>query len=81
MTFSKKRGIHLFEDEKLKSEVEQANKNMSKEFKDYSARASSPINSEANLANQKIQEQFYENEDEDNFLPFHVDINNPPIKK
>ncbi|WP_066062037.1 hypothetical protein [Neobacillus soli] len=38
-------------------------------------------NSEVETANLEIQEQFYENEDEDHSLPYHVDINNPPIKK
>jgi hypothetical protein len=71
----------LFEGENLKFETQQANKSMSKEFKDYSARAASPIDSESDLANQEIQKQFYENKEGDNLLPFHVDINNPPIKK
>ncbi|MEH7335311.1 hypothetical protein V7161_22070 [Neobacillus drentensis] len=68
--------------------VEEQNKNVSKEtnqfmsqkFKDYSARESSEVNSEAEMANQEIQEQFY-GKNEDNLAPFHVDINNPPIKK
>jgi hypothetical protein len=67
----------MFED----IESNQANKNMSKEFKDYHARASASIDSEAEEANQKIQEAFYENKEEDHLLPFHVDVNNPPIKK
>ncbi|MDR4946682.1 hypothetical protein [Neobacillus cucumis] len=58
-----------------------ANQQMSKEFKDFDARETSEVNSEAGKANQEIQEQFYGKTEEDNLLPFHVDINNPPIKK
>lgn len=39
-------------------------------------------NSAVETANLKIQEQFYENNEEENYsAPYHVDINNPPIKK
>jgi hypothetical protein len=64
-----------------KNEAKEANRNMSKKFKDYGARFSSSVNSEAEWANQKIQEQFYGQSEEDNLLPIHVDVNNPPIKK
>jgi len=37
--------------------------------------------SEVDTANLEIQEQFYGPDKEDHSLPFHVDINNPPIKK
>ncbi|MEH7748379.1 hypothetical protein V7659_25695 [Neobacillus drentensis] len=58
----------------------QANQAMNKSFKDYSERMSSEPTSDTEMANQEIQEEFYQNED-DNLLPFHVDINNPPVKK
>ncbi|WHY75461.1 hypothetical protein QNH20_15065 [Neobacillus sp. WH10] len=37
--------------------------------------------SDIETANLEIQEQFYGTDKEDHSLPFHVDINNPPIKK
>ena len=58
-----------------------ANQKMSEKFKDYAARETSEVNSEAARANQEIQEQFYGKTEGNNLLPFHVDINNPPIKK
>ena len=67
-------------DEQNKIEAKETNQYMSQKFKDYSARESSEVNSEAERANQEIQEQFY-GKNEDNLAPFHVDINNPPIKK
>lgn len=69
------------EDRPYDNEAEEANWEISEKFKDYSARSSANVNSEAEEANQKIQEQFYGNEKGINSLPFHVDVNNPPIKK
>ncbi|MGG1675569.1 hypothetical protein ACIFOT_07395 [Neobacillus sp. NRS-1170] len=65
---------------KYQTEAEVANRRMSQKFKDYSAREYSEGNSEAEMANHDIQEQFY-GRNEDNLAPFHVDVNNPPIKK
>jgi hypothetical protein len=64
-----------------KSETEEANQKMGEKFKNYSERDSASLHSEAEKANQDIQEQFYGDTKEDNLLPFHIDINNPPIKK
>lgn len=66
--------------EKNQTEAEVANRIMSQQFKDFSSRESSEGKSEAELANHEIQEQFY-GKNEDNLAPFHVDVNNPPIKK
>lgn len=60
---------------------EETNQKLSRNFKDYGARESSSITSEEELANLEIQEQFYGKSDDENLLPFHVDINNPPFKK
>nr|WP_263327298.1 hypothetical protein [Neobacillus sp. Marseille-Q6967] len=64
-----------------KISAEDANIKMSKQFKDYSERGSNAVNSEAERANQEIQEQFYGDNEENQLLPFHIDVNNPPIKK
>ncbi|MGG3467166.1 hypothetical protein ABES02_06460 [Neobacillus pocheonensis] len=66
--------------EKNQSEAEVANRRMSQQFKDFSERGSAEEKSEAEMANHEIQEQFY-GKNEDNLAPFHVDVNNPPIKK
>lgn len=58
-----------------------ANVKMSEPFKDHSYRGTSEANSEAEIANQEIQKEFYGSEEENNLLPFHVDSNSPPIKK
>lgn len=70
----------MTEGEQTREVTRKANQSLSENLKDYSARYSSEANSEAELANQKIQEEFYGDE-ENNLLPFHVDNNNPPIKK
>ncbi|MBI0576355.1 hypothetical protein IEC97_03180 [Neobacillus cucumis] len=69
------------EDRQFENEAEEANREMNKGFKDYGARSSAFVSSEAEEANQKIQELFYGKEKGINSLPFHVDVNNPPIKK
>ncbi|WP_284036760.1 hypothetical protein [Neobacillus sp. 114] len=69
----------MSEGEQNKNEAKEVNQYLSQKFKDYSARYSQ-VSSETEKANQEIQEQFY-GEKEDNLLPFHVDSNNPPIKK
>ena len=66
------------ENNKMAMEVNQF---LGGKFKDYNSRASSEASSDSERANQKIQEQFYGEEETNNSLPFHVDINNPPIKK
>ncbi|MCH6268855.1 hypothetical protein [Neobacillus citreus] len=66
--------------EQNKNEAKEVNQYLSQKFKDYSARYSQ-VNSETEKANQQIQEQFYGENKENNLLPFHVDSNNPPIKK
>ena len=66
------------ENNKMAMEVNQF---LGEKFKDYNSRASSEASSDSERANQKIQEQFYGEEETNNSLPFHVDINNPPIKK
>ncbi|OIK16566.1 hypothetical protein BIV60_03590 [Bacillus sp. MUM 116] len=71
----------MWQDRPYENEAEEANWEISEKFKDYSARSSANVNSEADMANQQIQEQFYGEEKEINSLPFHVDVNNPPIKK
>ncbi|MEH7416590.1 hypothetical protein V7266_14990 [Neobacillus drentensis] len=71
----------MLNDKQSKDSTMAANQKMSEKLKDYSAREASDVNSEAARANQEIQEQFYGKTEEDNLLPFHVDINNPPIKK
>lgn len=76
----KKRGISVSEGEQNRNEAKEANHNLSEEFKDYSARYSQ-VNSETEKANQEIQDRFNGQKKEENLLPFHVDINNPPIKK
>ncbi|MEH7086258.1 hypothetical protein V7139_26535 [Neobacillus drentensis] len=76
----KKRGIDVLKESETNNATTQANQAMNKSFKDYSERMSSEPTSDTEMANQKIQEEFYQNED-DNLLPFHVDINNPPVKK
>jgi hypothetical protein len=62
-------------------ESEEANQIMSEKFKDYNPRTISAADSETESANQIIQKKFYENDEDNNFLPFHIDISNPPIKK
>jgi len=68
-------------DQQNNNEAVEANKKMDEKFHDYGARASAPAESEADMANQKIQEVFYGNDEADNSLPVHVDVNNPPISK
>lgn len=62
-------------------ESEEANQEMSEKFKGYNPRTVSAADSEIERTNQIIQEQFYEYNEENNFLPFHIDSSNPPIKK
>lgn len=62
-------------------ESEEANQIMSEKFKGYNARTISAADSETESTNQIIQKKFYENDEDNNFLPFHIDISNPPIKK
>jgi hypothetical protein len=62
-------------------ESEEANQIMSNKFKDYNARTISAADSETESTNQKIQKKFYENDEDNNLFPFHIDISNPPIKK
>lgn len=62
-------------------ESEEANQIMSNKFKDYNARTILAADSETESANQVIQKKFYENDEDNNFLPFHIDSSNPPIKK
>jgi C4-dicarboxylate-specific signal transduction histidine kinase len=76
-----KRGITVIEDEQTKNKVKETNQYPNEKFKDYNSRASSSVDSVAERANQEIQEQFYGENEKDNLLPFHVDVNNPPIKK
>lgn len=64
-----------------KNEAVEANQKMDEWFKVDSVRESSLANSEAEWANDKIQEEFNKKTEGDNLLPFHIDINNPPIKK
>ena len=61
--------------------AEEANQSLGEKFKDYDSRASSEVSSDAERANQKIQAQFYGEDETNNSLPFHVDINNPPVRK
>lgn len=63
------------------SSSKDVNVKMNEHFKDYSARGASEANSEAERANQEIQEEFYGSDEENNLLPFYVDSNSPPIKK
>lgn len=61
--------------------TKEANAKMRERFKDFSARVTTEATSEAEKANQEIQEEFYGSAEQNNSLPFHVDVNNPPIKK
>lgn len=63
------------------NESEEANQEMSEKFKGFNPRTVSAADTEIERTNQIIQEQFYENNKENNFLPFHIDVSNPPIKK
>lgn len=63
-----------------KNEAVEANQKMDDVFNEPGSRSTSG-DSEAETANHQIQEQFYGNQSENQSLPFHVDINNPPIKK
>lgn len=65
---------------KKEKEAVEANQKMDDYFNDSDYR-NIIGDSEADTANLKIQEQFYGNGNFGNSLPFHVDINNPPIKK
>ncbi|MFJ7726851.1 hypothetical protein ACIQXV_11870 [Neobacillus sp. NPDC097160] len=64
----------------MENEAIEANKKMDELFYD-SKFSSIKGDSEVDTANLEIQEQFYGTEKEDHSLPFHVDTNNPPIKK
>ncbi|PLS05329.1 hypothetical protein [Neobacillus cucumis] len=64
-----------------KKAAEEANLSLAEKFKDLDARASAEVSSDSEEANQKIQEQFYGEEESNSLLPFHVDVNNPPLKK
>ncbi|MEH7098333.1 hypothetical protein [Neobacillus vireti] len=61
--------------------AQEANQSLGEKFKDYDSRASTEANSDSERANQEIQAQFYGEDETNNSLPFHVDINNPPVKK
>lgn len=63
------------------NESEEANKMMDEKFKDYRTGSFSAADSEVESANQQIQKQFYEHEEDNNFLPFQVESGIPPIKK
>ncbi|WP_160719369.1 hypothetical protein [Bacillus sp. USDA818B3_A] len=67
--------------EQSKKAAEEANHSLGEKFKDFDTRATSEVRSQSESANQQIQEQFYGEDETNNLLPFHVDINNPPIKK
>ncbi|WML43096.1 hypothetical protein [Neobacillus sp. PS3-40] len=71
----------MIEADQTKNKVKETNQYLNEKFKDYSSRASSSVDSMAERANQEIQEQFYGENERDNLLPIHVDVNNPPIKK
>lgn len=62
------------------NEAIEANQKMDDLFNDFGSRNFTGDSGEE-TANHEIQEQFYGNGKEDNSLPFHIDINNPPIKK
>ena len=64
-----------------KNEAVEANQQMDQLFYDFGSRTYVSEGSEEDMANTEIQEQFYGNEKENKSLPFHVDVNNPPIKK
>ncbi|WP_413298964.1 hypothetical protein AA0X95_14520 [Bacillus sp. 1P10SD] len=64
-----------------KNEAVEANQQMDQLFYDFGSRNSVSEGSEEDMANNEIQEQFYGNDKAGNSLPFHVDVNNPPIKK
>ncbi|WML60393.1 hypothetical protein [Neobacillus sp. PS2-9] len=63
-----------------KNEAVEANQQMDQLFYDFRSRNYVSDGSEEDRANNEIQEQFYGNDKADNSLPFHVDVNNPPIK-
>jgi hypothetical protein len=63
-----------------KNEAVEANQKMDDVFNKAGSRSLSG-DSEVETANHQIQKQFYGNENENNLLPFHIDVNNPPIKK
>lgn len=63
------------------NESVKANQKMSEIFKGYDPNNIIAANSDTESANQQIQQQFYGHEQQSNTLPFHVDINNTPIKK
>lgn len=71
----------MSKNKQTENESVEANKKMGEYFTDYNARATAPATSEAEEANQKIQEDFYGDGKKSHSLPFHVDVNNPPIKK
>ena len=71
----------MVKNQQKENEAVEANQKMDEKFQDYGVRATAFAESEADSANQKIQEAFYGNEETDNSLPFHVDVNNPPISK
>jgi len=58
----------------------EANQEMDNYFHDSGYRNIVGV-SEEDTANLEIQENFYGTDKEIDSLPFHVDINNPPIKK
>lgn len=65
---------------KAKNDASEANQRMSEIFNDNGTGTGSG-DTQVETANHQIQEQFYGNTKEANTLPFHVDVNNPPIKK
>jgi hypothetical protein len=74
----RKRGLYMKEN---KNEAVEANQQMDHLFYDSGSKSNVTGASEEEMANNEIQEQFYGNDKADNSLPFHVDVNNPPIKK
>lgn len=64
-----------------KNDAVEANQKMAHYFRGESLSNVDAANSDVETTNQKIQEEFYQGEKESYSLPFHIDINNPPIKK
>ncbi|MGJ7911163.1 hypothetical protein [Neobacillus sp. LXY-1] len=69
------------EEKKQNQSTEEANYFLNRKSKNDSERVSPQLSSEAEVANNQIQNQFYEQADEGNSLPFLIDSQNPPIKK
>ncbi|MEH7120357.1 hypothetical protein V7128_23485 [Neobacillus vireti] len=61
--------------------AEEANHSLEEKFKNLDARVSTEVGTDSERANQQIQEHFYGENETNNLLPLHIDVNNPPIKK